>query len=604
MNDLELLRTYEPVVRYTKGEMFFPSAVDEFVKGSSLWMVDKKGETRLLAQTGVLDVDKIARYADVPAGCTYYLSYAGEPLDALQYQRWLMRKDRESFLAAGRLARVPLLSRVGDSLFDLSLMLRGTVPGAIGAAADLKYKTMQQQDNRRVYYGRVLREGGWIILHYLFFFTMNNWRSSFYGANDHESDWEQIFVYLYQPEGDETGRPAPLWVAYASHDFHGDDLRRRWDDPILTKEGTHPVIFAGAGSHASYFQPGEYVMGATPRFLVPVKKGAVWLRKFWVEQLGQGSGDTVEEAVGNAVSVPFVDYARGDGKRIGPGQDEEWTPILISDEVGWVDGYRGLWGLDTRDPFGGERAPAGPKYNRDGSVRHSWYDPLGWAGLDKVYPPQDVQVELEARLDKLAHEESELAAEIQRQRRQVRELALDVDALRATEYHSTLHEARETELEQQQAKLHALQADLTENRETQKAVRAYRARVLKGDWGPPAAHIRHAHPPAPPLPAQHRLVEIWAAISGAVALLIFVALLIWRPDNWVFWTVVVGILFGAVEAATRGRIANFMLTTVVVLALAAVLILFFEFWRWILIIGLMAVVIYMIRDNLRELARN
>ena len=36
MNDLELLRRYEPVVHYTLGEMFFPTAVDGYLQHTSL----------------------------------------------------------------------------------------------------------------------------------------------------------------------------------------------------------------------------------------------------------------------------------------------------------------------------------------------------------------------------------------------------------------------------------------------------------------------------------------------------------------------------------------------------------------------------------------
>jgi hypothetical protein len=42
-----------------------------------------------------------------------------------------------------------------------------------------------------------------------------------------------------------------------------------------------------------------------------------------------------------------------------------------------------MWGLYAQDPISGENAPAGPMYNRDGSVRAGWYDPLGFAELDK-----------------------------------------------------------------------------------------------------------------------------------------------------------------------------------------------------------------------------
>jgi hypothetical protein len=118
----------------------------------------------------------------------------------------------------------------------------------------------------------------------------------------------------------------------------------------------------------------------------------------WRDTLGQPDPGDLAARARRAFSVPFVDYARGDGLVVGPGGDADWDPILISDGDGWVDRYRGLWGLDTGDRFAGERAPAGPKYTRTGGVRQSWHDPLGFAGLDKVAPPSQAIPLLEARL--------------------------------------------------------------------------------------------------------------------------------------------------------------------------------------------------------------
>ncbi|HRO24659.1 MAG TPA: hypothetical protein PLR07_10240, partial [Promineifilum sp.] len=212
-------------------------------------------------------------------------------------------------------------------------------------------------------------------------------------VNDHEADWEQVFIYLYR---DDDGEIKPQWAAYASHDFHGDDLRRRWDDPVLIKEGDHPVIYAGAGSHASFYQPGDYIMGIEPGWISPVKNMFNSLRRFWVETLKQGENEEFVEKVGEIFTIPFVDYARGDGVAIGPHKSRTWSPVLISEADGWISQYRGLWGLDTRDRMGGERAPAGPMYERSGAIRKSWYDPLGWAGLDKVFPPSDLPEEIGA----------------------------------------------------------------------------------------------------------------------------------------------------------------------------------------------------------------
>jgi hypothetical protein len=596
MNDLDLLRRFEPIIRFTEGELFFPRAVDEYVRASSLWELNADKKLNELVPEGELTLETLATFDTLPAEHVLYLRFVAEPLNALEYQQWLLRPERPHFKAPGRLARVPLISRIGDSFFDLSLAMRGTVPGGTSAAAEVKIRELDERDSRATYYGRVVREGDWIALHYLFFYPMNNWRSGFYGVNDHEADWEQILVFLYQ-EDDQP--PSPMWVAYAAHDYNGDELRRRWDDPLLYREGNHPIIFAGAGSHGSYFEPGEYVMSIEPKFLTPVKDGLNALRKFWFETLRQGDSEAAARRIENLLSVPFVDYARGDGVAVGPGQSLEWRPILISDDTPWVDGYRGLWGLDTQDLLGGERAPSGPKYNRDGSVRMSWYDPLGWAGIDKLFPPCDLPDRLRERIGEVDTELVSLREQIETDRHQLRDVQLDVEALRATEYFSGIHEQRIRELTLQQEAFQSLIAREMELIETRLALRDYLRRVEAGDLGPPDAHLSHPHHPVPPV-VHRRAIEIWAAISGALAIMVFGYLLVVRPTNWIWWGIAVSIGFGAIDAWARGQMARFMLATIVALAVISAVILFIEFWQWIIILTLAVIVLYMIRDNLRE----
>ena len=80
--------------------------------------------------------------------------------------------------------------------FDLSLLVRGTVPGGTVAAGEVKYAEIRAKHPEFTYHGRVVRHAGWTVCHYLFFYAMNDWRTSFAGANDHEADWEQCFVFL------------------------------------------------------------------------------------------------------------------------------------------------------------------------------------------------------------------------------------------------------------------------------------------------------------------------------------------------------------------------------------------------------------------------
>jgi hypothetical protein len=183
-------------------------------------------------------------------------------------------------------------------------------------------------------------------------------------------------------------------VVFSAHDAVGDDLRRRWDDPDLELVGESPVVHAGLGSHSGAYLPGDYLVTFDPSGVAGVLRLARKLaRVFLPWTRGEQS---------QGVGIPYVDYHRGDGQSIGPGQPRQWTPVLVDDHTPWIRDYRGLWGNDTADPFGGERGPAGPRYERSTLVRSSWGNPVGWAGLDKVPPsPAHADALLAARIQQL-----------------------------------------------------------------------------------------------------------------------------------------------------------------------------------------------------------
>src|SRR5215204_3112804 len=527
MSDLDLLRAYEPVVRFTQGEMFFPAAVDGYLEHASLWnrtRTQDSGEWTavLLAEVGEVTADALPQVAVAAPDDILYLRFAQEPMQGLDYQRWRLQ-EKPQFHAPGRLSRVGLTSRLSAALFSASLLARGKVPGGTAAAAQRQYVAIQEKRPGFVYYGRVVRQGGYVILHYHFFYFMNDWRSSFFGVNDHEADWEQILIYLAEtPDGD----CKPQWIAFAAHDYTGDDLRRRWDDPEITKEGNHPVVYAGAGSHAAYFERGEYITQVAIEAMRPVLHGAYAFRRFWRDTLRQGDAEALIKIVEGLTTIPFIDYARGDGRAIGPGQADTWTPALIDDSVGWVDGYRGLWGLDTGDLLGGERAPAGPKYTRDGAVRQSWYDPLGWSGLNKVAPPAQTVARLETQIADLSEEAERLDVKIAEGRNNLGKLELEVESLQATAALRKLLEARTLDLSAQEREVAALTKRRVEIDEALEACRAYLARLIAGERGDPQAHVRHKSTPQPPSEARSgRIAEVWAAASTGVLLLLGVVLL-------------------------------------------------------------------------------
>ncbi|BCY11264.1 hypothetical protein [Actinoplanes sp. L3-i22] len=385
--DLALLRAYEPVAKFTEGEWFYPVSVERYVDRASLWRVEPGNSPVQVVPAGGLSLPTLAAAGGREQGLKYSLSGIG----AEKHLAHIPLRERPPHLArVSRLASVGLTARLVDAMNRFSLLFRGSVPGGSAARSFLLQRDHLRPD-QPTYYARVMRDDPWIVLQYWYFYSFNNWRSAFGGVNEHEADWEQVTVYL-----DGTGVTGPdglppaRWVVFSAHDETGDDLRRRWDDPDLTIHGgRHPVVFVGAGSHSGAYLPGDYLITVRPpklRGIVGALRGSARLLAPW----------SAEDR--NTVGIPYVDYARGDGRMIGPGQDESWRPVLIGDDTPWVRDFRGLWGRDTRDRLGGERGPAGPRYSRNGTVRQSWADPVGWAGLAKVVPnPQAEQQLIEIR---------------------------------------------------------------------------------------------------------------------------------------------------------------------------------------------------------------
>ncbi len=599
-DDLGLLRRFEPVVRFTDGEHFFPMAAGSYVGACDLLRSAPGLADEVVVPAGELTLERLATVWPVP-GEDRYLRFVPKPMDGLELNRWNRQPEHRRFRAPGRLSRVGLFARLVDAGFTASLLVRGRVPGGTAAAAAQRYEAIRMRDQRVVYHGRVVRADGWIVLQYLFIYCMNDWRSSFFGANDHEADLEQAFVVL-EDTLEPGSEPIPRWFGCAAHDYAGDDLRRRWDDPTLTFDGDHPVIFAGAGSHASYFERGEYVTPVPLPALRPIHGALEGLRRFWRDVLRQDDPGDLAAKVEGALSIPFIDYARGDGLIVGPEGDVGWTPIVVDDETGWIDGFRGLWGLDTRDRFAGERAPAGPKYTRHGTARQSWNDPLGFLGLDKLPPPNRLPGVLRERLATLETMRRENHAQAETMADEVRQAAAATPVRSAETVQATGPTANELALavaEQGLADLRARDATLADE---WAAAKAALDRAERGDLGDPRAHLRQDHRPQPPESQRYgRIVEFWSAISAGVLLIVLVASVYfgWLPVGASLLLAVGG--YVAIEAAFRRRLVELALRVTLFLAVVGAIVLVVEFLPLIIVGSIAGLAVIAIVDNVREL---
>jgi hypothetical protein len=608
-----LLRRFEPVIRFTKGEWFYPMDVEPYVRACGLWVRHPGEEAVCVVPAGQLTLENLAQQPEGSAVAVHYLK-TPPPKGGEKRGFWarLFRRrardgpdwPRETFRAGrGRLARVGYVARLADALFSLALLARGRVPGGDVEGARVLYGRLMEKEEHFRYHGRVVRQDGWLILQYWLFYAFNDWRSNFFGANDHEGDWEKVFVYLSESE---AGEMCPEWVAYAAHEESGDDLRRRWDDPELETVGEHPVVYVCAGSHSSRYSPGEYLTELEfplPRSFARARKAA---RSFWYRTLRQFSDEYSAEMPYELFTIPFVDYGRGDGLSVGPGQDREWDPprLMIDPLPSWVSGYRGLWGLYTRDPFEGEDAPAGPMYDRDKTISREWYDPVGWAGLDKVSTrTEELDVILKRRADIGARLVS-LRSEILEKSSRLKSLGMEAEATRDRSHLRKLHEAQTRLIEELSKEVETMRRKLSDDEVLYESLGDHAERLRNGERSPARAHIAHAARPVSEAETRAgRVAQLWASISVAVVLMALISIFVYQRQQLLSALVFAIALFAFVEASFRRRLTRFIGSANVGLAVVGALVLLQHFFWQIIVWTVVAVGLYILWENLRELGR-
>ena len=123
-----LLRRFEPVIRSTAGDKFYPMDVEPYVLACSLW-VQRPGEEAVCVVPGEeLSLDRLAQQPMDESGAVHFLKFTdADDLGAdssggrlrLFHRRAKNRKEsRRAFRAGrGRLARVGYFSRFVDALY-------------------------------------------------------------------------------------------------------------------------------------------------------------------------------------------------------------------------------------------------------------------------------------------------------------------------------------------------------------------------------------------------------------------------------------------------------------------------------------------------------
>jgi hypothetical protein len=244
--------------------------------------------------------------------------------------------DRAEDMAQGNLEQAVPDAALESAVLDLEWVqfpALAALPAVIRERAIEKYEPFRDWTRfPPVYHFHVSHDRGYKVLQYWFLYPYNDW-ASHGGHNDHEGDWEVIYVFLDQQE-------RPRHVAYSKHVAIGPlygPSTAVWAD-VEKVEGTHPVVYVGCGSHASYITKGEH------RFFL------------------------------------YIDRAKGDQIAIGPGCDQVWgEPVSLSYRP-WNRRFSGPWGALITSWLGrvlpNTEGPSGPGQKGD-----KWSRPAKWAGI-------------------------------------------------------------------------------------------------------------------------------------------------------------------------------------------------------------------------------
>ncbi|MEV0803260.1 hypothetical protein AB0I34_36605 [Kribbella sp. NPDC050281] len=162
---------------------------------------------------------------------------------------------------------------------------------------------------------------GKLSLEYWFFYVFNDYN------NTHEGDWESIQLIFDAASPAAALTTEPTAVGFSQH---GGAERARWGDAKLeVVDGTHPVVYPAAGSHANKYGQRLYLGRGSE---------------------GLGCDDTTRPQAAIRPRVAYVPLARADYLR----------------EYPWL-GFEGRWGERQRSFFDG---PTGP------NMKTSWLTPI------------------------------------------------------------------------------------------------------------------------------------------------------------------------------------------------------------------------------------
>ena len=169
-SDAELLRKFEPVVRYTRGEQFYAMDVERYIRAEP-WVRNPDGTENAVVDSGQPTLNSLIEPRTADFGAVQYLKFVS-PMNLAESAKRIRRcgpltarKPERVSSGAGTPGTRRNAAGVADAgSFPEPCFCVVGCRGATAAAAAVTYAEMQKGEEKYEYHGRVVCQNGWTIL--------------------------------------------------------------------------------------------------------------------------------------------------------------------------------------------------------------------------------------------------------------------------------------------------------------------------------------------------------------------------------------------------------------------------------------------------------
>jgi hypothetical protein len=243
-------------------------------------------------------------------------------------------------------------------------------------------------------------------------------------------------------------------------------------------------------------------------------------------------------------------------------------------------------------------------YNRDKTISREWYDPVGWAGLEKVPTRTEERGVILKRQAEIETRCVRLRSEIQEKSNRLKALGTEAEATRGRSHLRKLHGTQTRHIKELSRELETRRAELSNEEVLHASLGDHAERLRNGERPPTRGHIARAVRPVSEVETRAgRVAQLWASVSVAVVLMALIGIFAYERQHLLSALVFAIAVFAFVEAGFRRRLTTFIGSANVGLAIVGALVLLQHFFWQIIVFAVLSVGLYILWDNLRELGR-